>query len=333
MKQAKIIQDLRPIRAGGDVVAGLPPEFDDAVMWAAWLYYADQMTQSDIAKQLGVSRATIVNLLQDARQRGIVTVSINQQAVGRTSLARALMERFPLSGAFVIPEGNEEDLCTRLGDAAARVLAEQIEDGDTIGVAWGRTVLAAADQISLPRPHSNLTVVQVSGSSTGEPDFSPELCTSLLSNRIRARCVNLLAPAVLSTHELKAALLAEPVLKKQMDLVHSTHRILFGVGDLGPRSTVRASGIVSLEEVDDYIRRGAVAVIIGRFIDAQGSAIGGDHDERMVGIGLDKLRQVPSRICVAGGVAKVQAITATIGAGYATHFVTDVPTAEALLKA
>ncbi|WP_244564481.1 sugar-binding transcriptional regulator [Rhizobium sullae] len=322
---------MKSARSVAEAGSSLPTEFDDAVMWAAWLYYADQMTQSEIAKRLGVSRATIVNHLQEARERGIVSVNINPQAGGRTSVARALMQRFGLSGVFVIPNGEEESVSQRLGDAGARVLADQIEDGDIIGVAWGRTVLAAADQISLTRPLSNLTVVQVSGSSTGEPDFSPELCTSLLSNRIHARCVNLLAPAVLSTRELKAALLAEPVLKKQMDLVHSTHRILFGVGDLGPRSTVRASGIASREEVDDYIARGAVAVIIGRFIDAHGAAVGGDHDERMVGITLDELKQVPSRICLAGGRAKVPAIIATLGAGYATHFVTDIATGEALL--
>jgi DNA-binding transcriptional regulator LsrR (DeoR family) len=192
-------------------------------------------------------------------------------------------------------------------------------------------VLSVADQISLPEPVSNLTVVQVSGSSTGEPDFSPELCTSLLSSRIGARCVNLLAPAILSTKELRAMLLDEPVLKKQFDLIHSTNRILFGVGDVGPKSTVRASGIASQREIDTYVEHGAVAVIIGRFIDAHGRAVGGEHDERMVGIALEELIQTPNRICVAGGAGKIEAITATLEGGYATHFVTDMATGEALL--
>jgi len=319
-------------RSATEAAASLPTEFDDAVMWAAWLYYADQLTQSEIAKRLRVSRATIVNYLQEARERGIVAVNISPKAGGRTRVARALMDRYALQGAFVIPSGDEQDLSQRLGDAGSRVLADQIEDGDIIGVAWGRTVLAAADRISLSRPVSNVTVVQVSGSSTGQPDFSAELCTSLLSNRIHARCVNLLAPAVLSTRELKAMLLAEPVLRKQMELIHSANRILFGVGDIGPKATVRASGIASPREIDDYMERGAVAVIIGRFIDAGGRAVGGNHDERMVGITLEELRQVPSRICVAGGASKIAAIAATLETGYATHFVTDIATGEALLS-
>lgn len=326
-----VMKDKIRAKIAGGPVASVPTEFDDAVMWAAWLYYADQMTQSEIAKMMHVSRATIVNYLQEARERGIVSVNISPKAGGRTRVARALLEKFGLEGAFVIPSSEEPSLEKRLGDAGARVLADQIEDGDVIGVAWGRTVLAAADQISLPRPVNNLTVVQVCGSSTGEPDFSAELCTSLLSNRISARCVNLLAPAILSTPELKAMLLEEPVLKKQMQLVHSANRILFGVGDIGPKSTVRASGIASKAEIDDYYDRGSIGVILGRFIDANGNPVGGMHDDRMVGITLEELKQVPSRICVAGGATKIGAISATLAAGYATHFVTDIETGEALL--
>ncbi|MBY5566220.1 sugar-binding transcriptional regulator [Rhizobium leguminosarum] len=316
-----------------DAGAPLPMEFDDAVTWAAWLYYADEMTQSEIAKTLRVSRATIVNYLQEARDRGIVSIRINTNASGRTRVARGLVGKFGLGGALVIPHAEDRDLVSRLGDAGARVLAEQIVAGDVIGVAWGRTVLSVADKISLPEAVHDLTVVQVSGSSTGEPDFSPELCTSLLSSRIGARCVNLLAPAVLSTKELRTMLLDEPVLKKQFDLIHSTNRILFGVGDVGAKSTVRASGIASQAEIDKYVEDGAVAVIIGRFIDAHGRAVGGDHDERMVGIALEELKQTPNRICVAGGSRKIEAITATLEGGYATHFVTDLATGEALLAA
>lgn len=313
-------------------VAEKPTEFEDAVTWAAWLYYADEMTQSEIAKALNVSRATIVNYLQEARERGIVSIRLNTQASGRTEIARRLMDRFGLDGALVIPTGDDRDLVRRLGDAGARVLADQIKQGDVIGVAWGRTVLAVANQITLPDPVNDLTVVQVSGSSTGEPDFSPELCTSLLSSRIRARCVNLLAPAVLSTPELRDMLLEEPVLKKQFDLIHSTNRILFGVGDVGAKSTVRISGIASQQEIDDYVRDGAVAVIIGRFINAAGDGVGGQHDARMVGIALDELKQTPNRICVAGGLSKIDAILATLTGGYATHLVTDMATGEALLE-
>lgn len=309
----------------------LPAEFDDVVVWAAWLYYADQLTQNEIAKKLNVARATIVNYLRLARERGIVSIRLNPEANARTRLSRELAARYGLEGVLIIPSDAEDRLVARLGDAGARLLAERIRPGDVIGVAWGRTVLATAQMISLSEPMANLTVVQVSGSSTGSPDFSAELCTSIMSARIGARCVNLLAPAVLSSRALKEQLLAEPVLQRQFALIHSTNHILFGVGEVGDHSTVRVSQIATQSEIDGYVSRGAVSVIIGRFIDASGHPMRGELDDRMVGISLDDLRRVPSRICLAGGRGKIGAIHAALSGGYATHLVTDTNTAEALL--
>ncbi len=205
--------------------------------------------------------------------------------------------------------------------------------GDVIGVAWGRTVLSVARSILLPEGVAPLTVVQVSGSSTGSTaDFSPELCSSLLAGRLMARCANLLAPAILSTPELRDRLLAEPPLVKQFQLIRSANRILFGVGDLGPSSTVRASELAGNDEIDTYVAHGAIGVIIGRFIDREGHPVAGELDNRMVGITLDELRTMPNRLCVAGGPNKVTALRAALRGGYVSQLVTDMETGEALLR-
>ncbi len=312
--------------------ARVPATFDDAVVWAAWLYYSDQMNQSEVAKVLNLSRATVVNLLQEARERGVVNVRLRTDLMTRTGLARRLVGRYGLAEALVIPTRGDEGLVERLGEAAARLLADQLRPGDVIGVAWGRTVLAAARAMALPDPIAPLTVVQVAGSSTTSDGFSPELCTSLLSSRLGARCVNLLAPALLSSAELRDRLLAEPMLVHQFEVIRSSTRILFGVGELGATGTVRRSGFVPAETVARYVADGARAAIIGRFIGAGGRAVPGDLDGRMVGIGLDELRSVPVRICVAGGPGKREPIRAALTGGYATHFVTDVGTATRLVE-
>lgn len=308
-----------------------PAAFDDDVVWAAWLYYADQMNQSDVAEAMGVSRATVVNLLQQARERGVVTIRLRTDLVARTNLARALARRFGLAEALVIPSRDGGSLIERLGEAAARLLGDQLRPGDVIGVAWGRTVLAAARATGLPGAVSPLTVVQVAGSSTASEDFSPELCTSVLATRLGARCVNLLAPALLSSAELRDRLMAEPMLVHQFELIRSATRVLFGVGDLGPASTIRRSGFATAETVARYTAAGSVGAIIGRFIGAGGQPVAGELDRRMIGLTLEELAAVPVRICVAGGPAKRGAIRATLDGGHATHLVTDAATAGELI--
>jgi DNA-binding transcriptional regulator LsrR (DeoR family) len=326
-RQAKI-KDAAPLKG-----VAVPAEFDDVVAWVAWLYYVDNLTQSEIAVTLSVSRATIVKLLQDARERGAVTIRINQEAASRTGLSRALGVKFGLKAAHVIPNLPGAPLTRRLGEAGARVLAQELRTGDTVGVAWGRTVLAVAEKMPTPDEPGPYTIVQVCGSSAGSAvEFSPELCSSVLASRIKARCANLLAPAVLSSTALREQLLAEPPLINQFALIRSANRVLFGVGDVAGAATVRAAEMASGEEIDAYVKRGAVGVLLGRFIDPEGRHMIGDLDSRMIGITLDELKALPNRLCVAGGPEKIQALRAALRGGYITHLVTDAQAATALLE-
>jgi deoxyribonucleoside regulator len=49
---------------------------ENIVIEAAWLYYHDGLNQSEIAARLQVSRATVVNCLQEARERGYIRNSL-----------------------------------------------------------------------------------------------------------------------------------------------------------------------------------------------------------------------------------------------------------------
>lgn len=311
----------------------VPAEFDDVVSWVTWLYYADELTQSEIAGVLGVSRATVVKMLQEAREQKLVTVSVNVDLVSRTRAARALSQAFGLSGATVIPSAGNGMLQERLGRAGARVLAARIVAGDVIAVAWGRTVLSVARAMPAGNAADDLTVVQLLGSSPGSSaEFSPELCSSLLAGRLNARCANLLAPAVLSTAALRDQLLAEPAMISQFRLIHTATRVLFGIGDLGPGSTVRESELTTQNVIDAYVAAGAVGIVAGRFLAADGTPVLGLLDNRMIGLTLEELAKVPDRLCVAGGQDKVVAIRAGLRAGYVSHLVTDLDTADALLR-
>jgi DNA-binding transcriptional regulator LsrR (DeoR family) len=312
--------------------AAVPSEFDDLIAWAAWLYYVDELTQNEIAAELDVSRATIVKLLQDARERGAVEIRVNRDAVSRTKLARALAAAFGLKAAHVIPEASDASLTRRLGEAGARVLARELQEGDIVGVAWGRTVMAVAESMAAPEMGGTYTVVQVCGSSPGgAPEFSPELCSSVLASRIRARCANLLAPAVLSSLKLRELLLKEPPIINQFKLIASATRVLFGVGHVAREATVRAAHLASDAEIDAYVRRGAVGVLLGRFIDREGRHIQGDLDGRMIGITLEELKKLPNRLCVAGGPEKIEALRAALVGGHITQLVTNAGSAAALL--
>ena len=312
--------------------ASLPPQFADAVAWAAWLYYVDDLTQAEIALRLGVSRASVANYLGEARRTGIVRITLEPDTLARAELSRALGERFRLRSAIVVPSLPGRAAEERIGRAGARALAAMLEPGDTVGVAWGRTVLAAA-RAAEPAGLEALTICQLSGSSSSTADFAPELCTTLLANGLGARCANLHAPAVLSSRDLRDRLLAEPALQRQFTLIRAANKIVFGVGEVGPGSTFAESGMVDGAALDAIIAEDrAKAVVIGRLIDAEGRSVPSPVDDGIVGISLDEVRRVPVRLCLAGGVRKLEAIRAALAGDFVTHLVTDSQTAALLTE-
>ena len=169
--------------------APLPPlEFGgDAVAWAVWLYYGEGRTQNEVARALGLSRATIANYLAEGRRRGLVSITLAPELLSDVGLGRALAERWGLNGAHVVPAGGEaEALRDRIARAGGHALRRHMRGGAALGVAWGRTVSRMA--LALPEMRiPGLRVVQVAGSTQSNAEHSPEFCTSLIAARAGAR--------------------------------------------------------------------------------------------------------------------------------------------------
>jgi lsr operon transcriptional repressor len=78
-------------------------------------------------------------------------------------------------------------------------------------------------------------------------------------------------------------------------------------------------------------RAGAVGDTSARFFDAEGHAVASTLEKRVVGLTLPQMTQIPTRLVIAHGSAKVTALHSALTGGLATHLVTDVATARTLL--
>src|SRR3954452_11101075 len=169
------IQDRRLAQARIKRSELMPPaEFaGDPIVWAAWLYYEERMTQEEVAERLGVSRASVVNFLQEARDRNIVTIAVASEHLQSVQIARELSRRYDLKSCVVIPEGNGDlPVYERVGRAGARLLLDILAPDDVLGVSWGRTVLSLSAELAAAKM-PGVTVVQIAGSAIGTKEFSP----------------------------------------------------------------------------------------------------------------------------------------------------------------
>lgn len=122
---------------------------------AAWLYYNQGMTQKDVAERLGISRSTVIRLLDEAMKRSEVQIWINEGIEDFVSLAGQLEAAYGLDEAVIIPspgpspagpstaspstasKTSAEGTAKAVGLALGQFLSEVVPNGATIGVGWG----------------------------------------------------------------------------------------------------------------------------------------------------------------------------------------------------
>ena len=160
---------------------------ESIVIEAAWMYYRDGLNQNEIAKLLQVSRATVVNYLQEARERGYIRISLAPEIFTNHQLAQDLRERFNLQATFVVPTGisTAEESLIRVARGAAEWLPSLLETGDRLGVAWGRTVYEVAEAVERTKI-GDVTVSQLVGSMETPYGFTAEICSAHLAQNLGA---------------------------------------------------------------------------------------------------------------------------------------------------
>src|SRR3990172_9901270 len=144
------------------------PRLDELRLIArvARMYYEWDMRQSEIAKQLDLSQATVSRLLNRSKEEGIIRISVNLPSGVYTEMEETLVKKFGLRDAIVVDslDDNEKLIQRDLGAATAYYLESAIRPNEVIGISsWSATLLALVDALhSLPRK-SGVKIVQILG--------------------------------------------------------------------------------------------------------------------------------------------------------------------------
>ncbi|WP_421854995.1 sugar-binding transcriptional regulator [Oricola sp.] len=305
----------------------------------ALLYYGEGLTQSEIAQRLGVSRPTIVNLLRESRERGIVEIRVEGEVLAASNLSRLLCQKFNLKDAYVsqsrgesAPPADRAEALAQVARVAAMALIDIVKPGDSIGVAWGETIKAVSSVIGNARI-DGVTVCQMIGSMVSDRVPASEDCAIRIANCFGATCFTLHAPAVLSSAELANALKIEPTIAAQLKRFDNLDVAVFSVGNMAASTHLAGAGIAQASDIETAEASGARGVVCCRYIDAQGNALQQPPQERIVAIEVDQLRRIERKLLVVAGEDRKDAALAVLNGGLATHLCVDEALAHALLEA
>ncbi|MBF0914182.1 MAG: sugar-binding transcriptional regulator [Atopobium sp.] len=291
---------------------------------AAWYYYMEDSTQAQIAEVMGVSRAKVIRLLEEARAQGIVQFSFRKNDSQRVSAEQLLIDRFGLKDAFVVPTPLDSSAINQsIAQGAAHYVSDHLREDGYLNIGYGDTVSRMLGFLAKNREES-LNVVSLTG---GVSYYLPSVGTTAYSMHLFLTP----SPLVVSSRQVRDALLDEKSLQDVSTMTEYADMSVVGIGAAVEGSTVLRNGILNEGELTVLKMQGAVGDVLNHFMDKDGNLIQTEIEDRVISTDLDKLRQLKNVVGVAGGKDKVTAIKAVLNGGYLNVLITDSDTAAELL--
>ncbi len=297
-------------------------------------FYLEGKSKIQIAEEFGVSRFKVARVLETALERDLVRIEIRVPAELDAERSDKLRARYGLRHAVVVespaePEDQSPDP-ENLGEVAADLLGELVNEGDVLGLAWGRSTINMAAALDRLPP---CTVVQL----TGVYDAGTAERGSVEAVRRAAQVSGgdahpIYAPMLLPDAATAAALRNQTGIARAFEYFDKVTVACVSIGSWEPGvSTVH--DMLSDEERAHYASLGVAAEMSAHLFDADGRRVGRDLGERCITVEADRLRRIPEVVAIAGGQRKASAIDAVLRSGLVTSLVTDTAAADHLLAA
>jgi deoxyribonucleoside regulator len=302
----------------------------------ASLYYEEDKSQAEIARQLGYSRSAISRILNRARENGIVEITIHYPVERSHYHERLLKEVFGLKDAFVLEPDSQDynQLVRTLGQFGVDVAMDHIVEGGSLGITWGRALyeFVHAMQISTS---SNVKVVQMMGALGKEGRyFDGHGLALLLASKLGGNYYVPYIPLVVESEDVRQGLLSQPNIQEFKQVTKNLDLAVIGLGSMELEySGVYQAGYLSLDELKMLREMGAVGELLGYFIDINGERLDVEFHDRLFSTYVGDLNESGCKvIAIAGGKIKTEGVLGALRGDYVDVLVTDSGVADAVLK-
>ncbi len=300
------------------------------------MYYQQQLSKTDIAGKLHISRFKVARLIDKAKKEGIIRIQIVSPSQDLFFLEERLESALGLKAVLVV-EGVDNDIqanMRKLGKGTAKFLLETLQDGDMLGISCGTTVSEVIKALPEKTSFSGLHIVQIAGGLGQLNTIDGMKILNMLSDRLNSEISMFVVPVFVQSPGVKELLLEEPGIRQTVDLFDRITIALVGIGSWYPelRSNLNLAGGFPQEDIDWLREKGVVGDVFNHMVNSKGEIIQGPIVDRLMTIEPEKAKQIDYVIAVAGGVYKSHAILAAVRSGLIDALITDSYTAVKILE-
>ena len=281
-------------------------------------YYLEDWKQSDIAKELGISRPLVSRMLSEARELGVVKILVCQPA----SDAAALLEQLRLSSSIrdgvLVDDGEDDDATNQQLSQGAVQLLWQLRSR-RLGIGWGYLIGQLVTWLET-HPQLNSTVTDicplVGNASIPARNYQSNENVRLIAQQLGATPHFIYLPALPEGLEEKQLLCSTEIYRQIQQQWGQMDTALVNIGNY-PSSP----DFASLVRYGDLLQQEHTCgrLLIYYFND-EGKIIQSDQDFA-IQIPLDALKSCPNVIGVCSANTSTRALRGALKSGLFTHLV------------
>lgn len=291
------------------------------------LYYEENLSQAEIAKQLKLSRVKVSRLLKEAREENIVKISIDRSYL-YNDLEQSLKNIYGLKSVKIIG-GRSDNIFYK---ATSKFILENIEQNITIG--WGKTLRNIINQIDTHQLSDLLITPMIGGQSYDQADLHASNIANDLARKLKARSLSLNAPAIADTLEEANIYKNNSMVRRVIQASETSEMAIFSLGNpMLKESSIHRMNYFPENDItlleDEHVVCDIASLV---FFDKKGSEKGIKISNRSVGLTRQQLEDIPNKLCVVKEIEKIDALVAALNAKIINTLIISSELASALVK-
>lgn len=305
----------------------------DLAARVAWLYYVAGKTQLEIANILGISRQVAQRLLSTAKEQGLVNVNITHPIGECLELAQSLMDKYQLDLVRVIPSSgaDQQSIDDMIAQEGAEVMGLYINRAtpQIIGIGSGKTLRHIID--ALPQSNSPQHIsVSLIGAIAGDGSATRYDVPLRLAEKISCKYYIIPAPLYADSPQDKVFWCQHRAYQIVKDKALQANVVFVGIGDVALGCPLNAEQFITDQQVEQLTQLGAVAELLGHFIDQEGQLI--ESEFSLITTSIQLAARTSNVIAFAAREHRYRSIKAVLKGRWLKGLVTDEETAIKLIN-
>lgn len=297
--------------------------------YVARRYYLEDQRQSDIARELGVSRPMVSRLLAEARALGVVEITVHDPETRTARLMERLRRMGSVQGGVLIDDGGDSDGANRLLSEGAVQLLWQL-GAQRLGVGWGYLIGQIVNWLEQnPQTDSPVTDIcpLVGNASIPARNYQSNENIRLMAQQLGAAPHFLYLPALPESLEEKEVLCSTEVYRQIYRQWETLDTALVNIGDY-PSSPDFASLVRYGSLLQEQRACGRMLVY---YFNEDGHVIQSEQDFA-IQIPVDVLSRCQNIIGVCSANTSAKAVRGALRSGLLTHIVARSDIIEAVFE-